>query len=65
MKKILLVAALGAIAAMSLPAAAQDLTLRMHHFVPPKAPPHARFMAMLRERFAVGRAEHAFDELES
>jgi TRAP-type C4-dicarboxylate transport system substrate-binding protein len=45
MKRILLVAALGAIAAISLPAGAQDVTLRMHHFSPPKAPQHARFMA--------------------
>ena len=40
MKKLLGIAMLAALAA---PAAAQE-TLKMHHFVPPKAPPSARFM---------------------
>jgi TRAP-type transport system periplasmic protein len=33
----------GLLAALSLPAGAQE-TLKIHHFVPPKAPPSARFM---------------------
>jgi TRAP-type C4-dicarboxylate transport system substrate-binding protein len=37
-------------AAFALPAAAQEVTLKMHHFVPPKAPPHARFMAPWSEK---------------
>jgi len=37
------------LAALSLPAGAQE-TLRMHHFVPPKAPPSARFMMPWAER---------------
>jgi len=40
MKKLL---ALAILATLAQPAAAQE-TLKMHHFVPPKAPPSARFM---------------------
>lgn len=43
MKKYLACAA-GLLAALALPAAAQEATFRMHHFVPPKAPPSSRFM---------------------
>jgi TRAP-type C4-dicarboxylate transport system substrate-binding protein len=43
MKKYLACTA-GLLAALALPAAAQDVTFRMHHFVPPKAPPSSRFM---------------------
>jgi TRAP-type C4-dicarboxylate transport system substrate-binding protein len=39
------------LAALSLPAGAQE-TLRMHHFVPPKAPPSSRFMMPWAERVA-------------
>jgi TRAP-type transport system periplasmic protein len=39
------------LAALSLPASAQE-TLRMHHFVPPKAPPSSRFMMPWAERVA-------------
>ena len=41
MKKLAIMA--GVLAALALPAAAQE-TFKMHHFVPPKAPPSSRFM---------------------
>ena len=47
MNKALATAAV--LAAMALPAAAQE-TLKMHHFVPPKAPPSARFMMPWSEK---------------
>jgi TRAP-type C4-dicarboxylate transport system substrate-binding protein len=47
MKKLALTAAV--LAAMALPAAAQE-TLKMHHFVPPKAPPSSRFMMPWSEK---------------
>ena len=47
MKKVLATAA--TLAAMALPAAAQE-TLKMHHFVPPKAPPSSRFMMPWSEK---------------
>jgi TRAP-type C4-dicarboxylate transport system substrate-binding protein len=34
-----------ALAALASPAAAQTVTLKLHHFVPPVAPPHATFLA--------------------
>lgn len=47
MNKALATAAV--LAAMALPAAAQE-TLKMHHFVPPKAPPSSRFMMPWSEK---------------
>ena len=47
MKKVFATAA--TLAAMALPAAAQE-TLKMHHFVPPKAPPSSRFMMPWSEK---------------
>ena len=47
MNKALATAAL--LAATALPAAAQE-TLKMHHFVPPKAPPSSRFMMPWAEK---------------
>jgi TRAP-type C4-dicarboxylate transport system substrate-binding protein len=45
------IAGLAILAALALPAAAQE-TLKMHHFVPPKAPPSSRFMMPWAERVA-------------
>ena len=45
MRKLLAVVSL----ALALPAAAQE-TLKMHHFVPPKAPPSSRFMMPWSEK---------------
>jgi TRAP-type C4-dicarboxylate transport system substrate-binding protein len=45
MRTFIAAAALGALALVALPVAAQVVTFKMHHFVPPKAPPQARFMA--------------------
>jgi TRAP-type C4-dicarboxylate transport system substrate-binding protein len=44
-----LLAALGAAATLALPAAAQE-TFKIHHFVPPKAPPSSRFMMPWAEK---------------
>ncbi|MGH8670074.1 MAG: TRAP transporter substrate-binding protein [Burkholderiales bacterium] len=38
------------LAAIASPAAAQQVTLKMHHFVPPKAPPSSRFMMPWSEK---------------
>lgn len=50
MKVLMTAAALGALAALAFPAAAQEVTMRYHHFVPPKAPPHARFAVPWSEK---------------
>lgn len=42
--KILGVALAGSAAWSAAPAAAQEVTLRLHHFVPPVAPPHKAFL---------------------
>jgi TRAP-type transport system periplasmic protein len=44
------VAALGLLAALAAPAAAQDVALRAHHFVPAKAFPNSRFMMPWSEK---------------
>ncbi len=49
MKRSFVFAALGALAAVALPAAAQE-TFKIHHFVPPKAPPSSRFMMPWAEK---------------
>jgi TRAP-type C4-dicarboxylate transport system substrate-binding protein len=45
------IAAFAVLAALAAPVSAQE-TLRMHHFVPPKAPPSSRFMMPWAERVA-------------
>jgi TRAP-type C4-dicarboxylate transport system substrate-binding protein len=45
MMRCILIASIAALAALSAPASAQTVTLKLSHFVPPVAPPHATFLA--------------------
>jgi TRAP-type C4-dicarboxylate transport system substrate-binding protein len=45
MKRVSLTALLLACTLLAVPAPAQEVTLKLHHFVPPVAPPHATFLA--------------------
>ena len=45
MKRLFIAALLLALAAFPSPSAAQEITLKLSHFVPPVAPPHATFLA--------------------
>ena len=45
MKRVSVAAVVIAFTVMSSPAWAQTITLKLHHFVPPVAPPHATFLA--------------------
>ncbi|MGH7277253.1 MAG: TRAP transporter substrate-binding protein [Candidatus Rokuibacteriota bacterium] len=45
MKRVSMTALVIACAALSSPAWGQTITLKLHHFVPPVAPPHATFLA--------------------
>ncbi|MEM8630648.1 MAG: TRAP transporter substrate-binding protein [Pseudomonadota bacterium] len=44
--------AAGLVAISSVAAQAEDVTLTLHHFVSPKAPPHAKFMAPWAEKIS-------------
>jgi TRAP-type C4-dicarboxylate transport system substrate-binding protein len=50
MTRPILAALVLALAALSSPAAAQPVTLKLSHFVPPVAPPHATFLAPWAEK---------------
>jgi len=50
MKRTLVAALLLAILGPAAPAAAQQITLKLSHFVPPVAPPHATFLAPWAEK---------------
>jgi TRAP-type C4-dicarboxylate transport system substrate-binding protein len=45
MKRLSIAAVILALAGLSSPGAAQEVTLKLSHFVPPVAPPHATFLA--------------------
>ncbi|MEX2220367.1 MAG: TRAP transporter substrate-binding protein [Candidatus Rokuibacteriota bacterium] len=50
MKRTLIAALLLALVGPAAPAAAQQITLKLSHFVPPVAPPHATFLAPWAEK---------------
>ncbi|MGH7413008.1 MAG: C4-dicarboxylate ABC transporter, partial [Candidatus Rokuibacteriota bacterium] len=50
MKRTLIATLFLALAGSAAPAAAQQITLKLSHFVPPVAPPHATFLAPWAEK---------------